>query len=858
MCPDLRKLRTIFHSTNHVPLFSGRCSTTKDMATAQPEYHHKKDAGLFHRPDIARGLPKVSVCMPIYNASLYLKECIDSILCQTFEDFELIIVDDGSTDNSLEIVRSYTDPRIRLIENHHDYIDSLNLLLQKARGKYVARMDADDKMRPNRLAIQFAYMEEHTSVDILGGGMMCFGDGQSTYSLACVGEFGCMELMESCCFAHPTVFMRKSSIEKANIKYRKEYIYAEDYAFWVEAACKGLALYNIEDTLIDYRLSPTQITRTKGTQQRNNSASIKRNLVNTWFNLVEKYLDETTPLSASGNALTVVIPFYNEGIELIRTVSSIRKTVGNAVDIIVVNDKSDDDFNYEQELAPMNVTFITNPHRMGPAVSKEKGVQCCGTQYFIILDAHMRFYQSDWASILVKELSNNSRQILCCQTKPLRKIDGVVSEEKTDPTFGAYIYWGMKEYTPMSVWNPNPKARTLQTGNIPCVLGASYASSKEYWNYLRGFHGLLCYGCEEPFISLKAWLEGGKCKFVSNVTIGHIYKDYSTVSLMNAKYVYNFLFIAYTLLPTSLRCKVEAVVRSKNPFYYESAKSILNASEKYWNTLKNELNAILKNRDFDYIKSISYILHPNAEYNLEQMLSDTSGLITFCEDKRQSVTDIGLYQGLMGYAILFSLYFRYTSEAKWKHKALYLIHEVNKHLIDMKDALLSFSSGVAGVGWGLLYLVDNNLLSYEEVAGALTRIDSKIVALSPRRMTDLSLETGYTGIVAYCTARIGFCKRHNTICKYPEDFVQEMITACKQYCQNNNCPPDAYSYSLHLLGSQLESEDWETTKIDFTDVMELPTYLTKDQVHWEANLRPGCIGYAINLLITKYKLDENK
>ena len=96
----------------------------------------------------------ISVCMPVYNASRYLRDCIDSILSQSFTDFELLIVDDGSTDDSVEIIRSYSDSRIRLIENKHDYIGSLNLLLQEARGKYIARMDADDVMLPNRLETQ--------------------------------------------------------------------------------------------------------------------------------------------------------------------------------------------------------------------------------------------------------------------------------------------------------------------------------------------------------------------------------------------------------------------------------------------------------------------------------------------------------------------------------------------------------------------------------------------------------------------------------------------------------------------------------------------------------------------------------
>ena len=154
----------------------------------------------------------ISVCMPMYNASRYLRECIDSILSQTFTDFELLIVDDGSEDDSIAIVESYTDPRIRLIRNRHDYIGSLNLLLKEARGKYIARMDADDVMLPYRLQVQYDYMETHLDVDILGSGMHCFGDIDQACPPFRTGEIGYLELINTCPLYHPTVMMRLNSI----------------------------------------------------------------------------------------------------------------------------------------------------------------------------------------------------------------------------------------------------------------------------------------------------------------------------------------------------------------------------------------------------------------------------------------------------------------------------------------------------------------------------------------------------------------------------------------------------------------------------------------------------------------------
>ncbi len=102
----------------------------------------------------------ISVVMPVYNGAAHIRECLDSILHQTFHDFEVLIVDDGSTDNTCDIILSYNDSRIRLIRNRHDYIASSNLLFAKAKGKYIARMDSDDIMIP-QFGITFSFEKCH-------------------------------------------------------------------------------------------------------------------------------------------------------------------------------------------------------------------------------------------------------------------------------------------------------------------------------------------------------------------------------------------------------------------------------------------------------------------------------------------------------------------------------------------------------------------------------------------------------------------------------------------------------------------------------------------------------------------------
>ncbi len=160
----------------------------------------------------------------MYNAEAFVKECIDSILSQTFKDFEILIVDDGSTDKSLRIIESHKDARIRIIKNKHDYISSLNILLSEAKGKYIARMDADDIMLPERLSVQFKCMEENPNIDILAALIADYtlGDTSSEHtSRTILRRFEFSDFTCSNPIAHSTTFIRKSSLKDKGLQYSK-------------------------------------------------------------------------------------------------------------------------------------------------------------------------------------------------------------------------------------------------------------------------------------------------------------------------------------------------------------------------------------------------------------------------------------------------------------------------------------------------------------------------------------------------------------------------------------------------------------------------------------------------------------
>lgn len=213
--------------------------------------------------------PLVSVIMPVYNAAPYLREAIDSILNQTFTDFELLAIDDGSTDNSRNIISEYTDSRIRLIVNDKNLkiVKTLNKGIALSRGKYIARMDSDDISVLDRLEKQVKYMELHPDVDICGSNFRVFGTfGEE---LACYPSDDVSirkAMIKSCSFCHPSVIMRKASLVRYNLKYDEQFLYAEDYDLWSKGILY-LKYHNIDEVLLNYRKSGQNTSFKKNTWQ---------------------------------------------------------------------------------------------------------------------------------------------------------------------------------------------------------------------------------------------------------------------------------------------------------------------------------------------------------------------------------------------------------------------------------------------------------------------------------------------------------------------------------------------------------------------------------------------------------------
>lgn len=213
----------------------------------------------------------ISAVLTMHNEELYLNQCLETVLTQDHENFELIIVDDGSTDKSCQIVESYKDKRIKLFRNQQNYIKSLNLGISTASGKYIAHVDADDMMYKSRFSDQIRYMEMHNDVDICGAFMDSFGRFNIDYKAPTENLRIISDLLWSIQIFHPVMMFRTSSLKKKFIKeqlYDPQYPLCEDYNLLVSLAIKGFSFGNIPKKLVHYRLSEKQLTFAKAKQVR--------------------------------------------------------------------------------------------------------------------------------------------------------------------------------------------------------------------------------------------------------------------------------------------------------------------------------------------------------------------------------------------------------------------------------------------------------------------------------------------------------------------------------------------------------------------------------------------------------------
>lgn len=235
--------------------------------------------------------PLVTVFIPVYNSESYIKDCLDSICNQTYQNLEILLVDDGSTDSSAEIIRQYDDNRIRFIQNERNMgiPTTRNVGLKEARGEYIAIMDSDDIAEPMRIERQVQYLENNKDIDVVGSYYIQFGgcfDKKVKARFTSPDDIKAMLLFYNP-IANPSVTMRKSTLERYGLTYHLDFFVAQDYQLWSQIIKVG-NISIMPEYLLRYRFGHENISkisnRDKLTKRKNLIDSIHKDLIS-YFNI---------------------------------------------------------------------------------------------------------------------------------------------------------------------------------------------------------------------------------------------------------------------------------------------------------------------------------------------------------------------------------------------------------------------------------------------------------------------------------------------------------------------------------------------------------------------------------------------
>lgn len=235
--------------------------------------------------------PQITVVLSVYNDEPYLAEAIDSLLSQTRKDFVLLIIDDGSTDNSLAIAQSYDDSRISILQNTKNMglSAALNKGIQGCKTPYIARMDADDLCHPERLEKQYRFMENNNDIDGCFSCISLFNTAdkdaiqQDLYRHTSNHKTIRKALPKSNCFAHPTAFF-KTDVMQA-YPYDETITYGEDYELWLRMMMCGVTFAKLPDNLLSCRMRQDSMTGQLTGRGKFNKINItlrKKALFNSW------------------------------------------------------------------------------------------------------------------------------------------------------------------------------------------------------------------------------------------------------------------------------------------------------------------------------------------------------------------------------------------------------------------------------------------------------------------------------------------------------------------------------------------------------------------------------------------------
>lgn len=593
-------------------------------------------------------IPTFAIILPVYNEERNIATCLDSIVNQTMDDWVCYICNDASTDKTLEICKGYAERDSRFIiinSKFNKYTESgklhavnkdkagisnmLNLGISVSNSKYIIRMDGDDEMLPDRLKVTYKWMEEHDDVDVAGFPVVVDCKVYNMCNFMIPDENGRYTVTFESIYDnkkpyHPTVCMRRETVmKKSKFLYQQPYDGSEDTFLWCHLLTWGCKI-ELADT------KPVIIYKGGKNNPLKDDLFVRCRRV--YKQMSQKpdyllhYMGKSKNQVVNDRKLTVVIGFKNENIEVEKTIVSLLLSDDN-IDIVLIDDCSDDGYDYKHVAETFGCFYYKSDKPLGCAGARQEGVKHVKTPYFILMDAHMRINvnQKNFSERFVKELDKNPNQIVQCNTVVMKSNADEDSHFRhytnedclTQPEGAACIGAIYNHEHQGRDWAADwcykyideDKTDIRQTANadtiVECVslMGADYAMSVDWWNKIRGLEGLYVWGHDEPLLSLKTYLLGGRTITYPKYGIGHLYRNSPTYGATGAdKAASNLLFIQYLMSHAEEGCEDDRRTKTDDEIFddYKAQMRALYGDETFNATLKlfNE-----RKEQYDEIKS---------------------------------------------------------------------------------------------------------------------------------------------------------------------------------------------------------------------------------------------------------------
>ncbi len=528
--------------------------------------------------------PLVSILIPVYNASVDVKTTLMSCLNQNYLNFEIVVINDGSDDNTVNFINEINDDRIKLYNKIHNGIsEALNFGLKKCNGEFIARFDGNEIMDENRLSIQVEYMLNNSDCDVLTTNLWAFKNNQYLFAYtmdSCVITKD--ELMQWNSVAHPTIMFRKKSLEKLPFIYEQYYDGCEDYRLWFHCIDNGLKIHRINYKSI--------IWFTEKLEHENVNKLTRR--------MKNLYLENQ-------GELTCIVITHNEYVEALKTILSIKGTTKNT-NILLIDDYSNDGLNYEEMCKNNNVRYIRTNNFLGNAKCKDFGVDLCETEYFTIIECGARFYDDDWDEKILCYLKKDNNILLCPKISEIKYINGEYFNENNKNKMmvnynGGYVDFCKNDTLISSKYIKSNFNSNLDLEEVTCINSDLFATSKKWWNTINGLKFFDGDGYEDIFLSIKNYMLGGKNILCKNWNCGKVSK--------NKKYnMYNYFILIWFFF-----------TEEKYEYYVNNLKEYI-SKEEYINIIsKFRLNSLhlieyLDSFNHSIVNTIDKFIEQNASY----------------------------------------------------------------------------------------------------------------------------------------------------------------------------------------------------------------------------------------------------